>query len=70
MTRLFGSRELILGAATRRNLILAGVFADATDAVAGALAHKEGAVPLSTAALLTAPSVAAVAVGLAGVRGR
>ena len=51
MARLFGSREIVLGAATllargktRRNLILAGVGVDAADTVAAVLAGESGSV--------------------------
>ena len=47
MTRLFGSREIVLGAATllasgktRRNLVLAGIAVDAADAAAAWLAGE------------------------------
>jgi hypothetical protein len=67
MTRLFGSREIVLGAATllasgktRRNLVLA-------DAAAAWLAGEARAVDRTTAAMLTAPAVAAVCAGVAGV---
>jgi hypothetical protein len=74
MTRLFGSREIALGAATllasgatRRNLVLAGIGVDAADAAAAWLAGEARAVDRTTAALLTAPAVAAVVAGVAGI---
>lgn len=76
LTRLFGSREIVLGAATlatrgatRRNLVLAGVAVDAADAAAGVLAGREGSVSKATSGFLTAPAVGAVLAGLAGLRG-
>ena len=57
MARLFGSREIVLGAATllargktRRNLILAGIAVDAADAAAAVLAGEEGALDRSSQA--------------------
>jgi hypothetical protein len=74
MTRLFGSREIALGAATllasgktRRNLVLAGIAVDAADAAAAWLAGEARAVDRTTAALLTAPAVAAVVAGVVGI---
>jgi hypothetical protein len=73
MTRLFGSREIVLGAATllasgttRRNLVLAGIGVDIADAAAAWLAGEARAVDRTTAALLTAPAVAAVVAGVVG----
>ena len=74
MTRLFASREIVLGAATlltsgktRRNLVLAGIAVDAADAAAAWLAGEDRTVDRTTAALLTAPAVAAVVAGVVGV---
>lgn len=76
LTRLFGGREIALGAAvllargsTRRNLVLAGVAVDVADAAAGYLAGEDGSVDRVTAAMLAGPAVAAVVAGLAGLRG-
>jgi len=62
MTRLFASREIALGAATllasgktRRNLVLAGIGVG-----------EARTVDRTTAALLTAPAVAAVVAGVVG----
>ena len=75
MTRLFGSREIALGAATllasgrtRRNLVLAGIAVDAADAAAAWLAGESRAVDKTVMVGLAAPAVAAVAAGVAGVR--
>lgn len=75
LTRMFGSREIVLGAATllaggttRRNLVAAGVAVDAADAVAGLLAARDGYVSKPTGGFLTAPALAAVVVGVGGLR--
>lgn len=77
LARMFGAREIALGAVTllatgsaRRNLVLAGIGVDAADAVAGYLAGQEGYVSRTTSGMLTAPAVAAVVAGLAGLRSR
>ena len=77
MTRLFGSREIALGAATllargttRRNLVIAGIGVDAADAAAAWLAGETRAVDRPTTVALAAPAVAAVVAGVAGLRGR
>lgn len=76
MTRLFGSREVVLGAATllargttRRNLVLAGIAVDAADAAAAYLAGESGVLDRAGTASLAAPALAAVVAGAAGVRG-
>ena len=76
MTRLFGSREILLGAATlaargavRRNLVLAGVLVDAADAAAAYQSGQDGALDRSTTVSLTAPALAAVVAGVVGARG-
>lgn len=75
MTRLFGSRELVLGAATllargkvQRNLVIAGIAVDATDATAAYLAGASNSVDRTTMVSLAVPAVAATLAGLAGVR--
>ena len=77
LSRLFGSREIVLGAVTllatgttRRNLALTGMAVDAADGVAGLLAARDGAVSKPTGAYLTVPALAAVAAGAAALRGR
>lgn len=74
MSRMFGSRELVLGVLTlaakgktRRNLVLAGIAVDAADAAAGHLAAREGTVSQATGAFLTLPALGAVAAGVAGI---
>lgn len=75
MTQLFGSREIVLGAATllargrtRRNLVLAGIAVDAADAAAAWLAGEARAVDRRTTYALAAPAAAAVLAGVAGLR--
>lgn len=75
MTRLFGSREIVLGAATllargktRRNLIIAGIGVDAADVAAAWLAGEARAVDRLTTYALAGPAAAAVLAGVAGLR--
>ena len=75
LSRLFGSREIVLGLATlaasgktRRNLVLAGILVDAADAATGYLGVRDGYVSRTTGAALTGPAVGAVLAGLAGLR--
>lgn len=76
LSRMFGAREIAIGALTlaasgsaRRNLVLTGILVDASDAVAGYLAGRDGLVDQPTSAMLTAPAIGAVAAGVAGLRG-
>jgi hypothetical protein len=76
LSRMFGSREIALGAltlassgTTRRNLLLAGIAVDGADAVAGQLSGREGSVSRSTGTLLTLVALGAVGVGVMGVLG-
>lgn len=76
MTRLFGSREILLGAVTllakgraKRGLILAGVLIDAADAAAVFQATRDGIATKETAAALGGAATGAVFAGLAGARG-
>jgi len=75
MARLFGSREIALGAATllargstRRNLVLAGIAVDAADAAAAYLAGESRSVDRTTMLALAAPAAAAVLAGVSGLR--
>ncbi|MGZ4445219.1 MAG: DUF4267 domain-containing protein [Nocardioides sp.] len=75
MMRLFGAREVALGALTlavrgkgRRSLVLAGLAVDVADAVSGYLALQDRSVPKATAAGVTAPAIAAVGAGVKGLR--
>jgi hypothetical protein len=74
MSRMFGSREVALGALTlatrgtaQRTLVLTGVAVDAADAASGYLAGREGTVSKPTSAFLTAPAIGAVATGVIGL---
>jgi hypothetical protein len=76
LSRMFGSREIALGAvtllasgATRRNLVAAGVAVDAADAFAGVMAARDGYVTKPVGGFLTLPALAAVAAGVAGWKG-
>lgn len=75
MVRMFGTREVALGAVTlfargpaRRKLAAAGVAVDLTDAVSGVLAARDGSVSKPTGAYLSLPAVAAAAAGVGSVR--
>jgi hypothetical protein len=75
--RMFGAREIALGAITlaskgalRRNLVLAGMAVDGSDAVTGALGLKSKELPSVAGAMLVAGAVGAVGSSVAGlVRG-
>jgi len=76
LSRMFGSREIALGAltlassgSTRRNLVLVGIAVDGADAVAGHLAGREGSVSRTTSTFLTLPALGAVAAGIVGILG-
>jgi hypothetical protein len=73
--RLFGSREIALGAVTllargttRRNLILAGIGVDLADGATGVLGIQDRSVSPRTGAMLIAPAAGAVLAGFAGLR--
>ena len=75
VARLFGSREIALGAATllargstRRNLVLAGIGVDLADAATGVLGIRDKSVSVRTGAMLVGPAVGAVLSGVAGLR--
>lgn len=79
MMRMFGSREIALGALTlvsggktRSALTAVGIAVDGTDAFAGLDAGARGLVSPSTSRFLTAPALGAAAAGLLGLvlRGR
>ncbi|HET7683535.1 MAG TPA: hypothetical protein VFK34_07705 [Marmoricola sp.] len=74
MMRMFGSRELALGALTlmaprgaRKALVVLGMGVDAADAFAGQTAAQSGAVSQQDGMFLSAPAVAAVAAGALGL---
>lgn len=73
--RLFGSRDLALGAATllakgtaRRNLIAAGIAVDAADAGAAGLGLSEKSVKPVPAVLLAGAALIAVGQGFVALR--
>jgi hypothetical protein len=74
MSRMFGSREIALGAVTlfakgaaRRKLVALGIAVDGADAFAGYDAMRSGAVSESVGVGLTVPAVVAVAAGAIGL---
>lgn len=74
MTRMFGSREIALGAVTlvsrggtRRALTAVGIAVDGADAFAGYDAGDSGAVSPTTSKLLIAPAAGAVIAGIVGL---
>lgn|SRR5690348_1344940 len=76
MMRMFGSREIALGAVTlasrgraRSALTAVGIAVDGADAFAGLDAGTRGLVSPSTSKFLTAPALGAVAAGLLGLTG-
>lgn len=73
--RLFGSRDVALGAATllakgtaRRNLIVAGIAVDAADAGAAGLGFTDKSVKPVPAALLAGVALMAVGQGIVALR--
>lgn len=74
MARLFGSREVALGALTllakgnaRRRLIALGMAIDGADAYAGYDLARTGAVPQSSGVFLAGPALGAVMAGAIGL---
>ncbi len=74
MTRMFGAREIALGAITlvskgaaRRKLIALGIAVDGSDAYAGYDAMRTGAVDERTGMFLAGPAIAAMAAGAIGM---
>jgi hypothetical protein len=74
MSRLFGSREVALGALTliakgkaRRRLVALGMAVDGADAFAGYDAMRTGSVPQSVGVFLTGPALGAVLTGSVGL---
>jgi len=71
VTRLFGIREVALGAATlmsrgraQKGMIGLGILVDAADGATGYLAMQDGTVSRKTAMTLLGPAVGAVGAGL------
>ena len=76
MTRLFGPREVILGALTlaatgeaRRQLVQVGVAVDGADALNGLVSAASGKVSNPAGLLLTVVAAAAVATGVKELQG-
>jgi hypothetical protein len=74
LSRMFGSREIALGAITllakgtaRRRLIALGMAVDGADAFAGYDAMRSGSVSQSVGISLTVPAVGAVVAGAVGL---
>jgi hypothetical protein len=74
LSRMFGSREIALGAITllakgkaRRRLIALGIAVDGADAFAGYDAMKSGSVNQSVGVGLTVPALGAVVAGAIGL---
>jgi hypothetical protein len=74
MSRMFGSREIALGAITlfakgsaRRKLVALGIAVDGADAFAGYDAMRTGSVNQSVGVGLTLPAVGAVVAGAIGL---
>lgn len=74
MSRMFGSREIALGAITlfakggaRRRLIALGMAVDGADAFAAYDAMTSGSVDRQTGMFLTAPALGAVVTGAVGL---
>jgi hypothetical protein len=78
MSRLFGAREVAVGAVTlvakgdaRRKLAMVGVAVDAADATNGVLELQSKRVPVLAGAMMAGVASGAVAAGVLGlVRGR
>jgi hypothetical protein len=75
--RLFGSREVALGAATmlatgnsRRSLLLLGAGVDAADAAATVMAHRDKSLDIVRTAAFSAVALGAVVQGLSGLRNK
>lgn len=73
--RLFGSRDVALGAATllakgtaRRNLVVAGIAVDAADAAAAAIGAKDKSLRSVPAAMLAGVALLAVGQGVVSLR--
>ena len=77
LARMFGSREIAIGALTllaspehRPTLVTAGIAIDVADAVAGALGIRSKAFSTPAGVVLTGAAVGAVVAGVAGLRQR
>lgn len=77
MTRLFGVREIAVGAMTlnapddaRTPMVGLGIAVDGSDAFAGLAATRSGAISKPAGILLTGAALGAVAAGAAALAGR
>jgi hypothetical protein len=77
MTRLFGAREIAVGALTltapesaRTSMVGLGMAVDGSDAIAGFAAARSGAVSKPVGVLLTGGALAAVAAGASSFANR
>jgi hypothetical protein len=75
VARLFGSREIALGALTllargkaRRHVLLAGIAVDVADAAAGALGVRDRSISARAGATMIGPALGAVVTGVRGLR--
>lgn len=75
VTRLFGVREVALGAATllttgtaRRNLVLVGIAVDLADATVAVLGIRDRSVPSRAGIALLGPAAGAVLSGVRSLR--
>ncbi len=75
LARLFGSRELALGALTlastgaaRQRFVTAGIAVDGADVLTGLASTASGAVPKRTGLLLAVAAAGAVAAGVIGLK--
>ncbi len=74
VTRLFGSRELALGAITmvssgaaRKRLVTVGIAVDGADTFSGLAAAASGVLPRTAGLLFAAAAAGAVAAGVVGL---
>jgi hypothetical protein len=75
MGRLFGVRDVVLGAGaqvstgdSQRLWLQLGLVCDATDAAAGLIAGRNGEIPKLTTVLVTAPALLGIALGAAALQ--
>lgn len=73
--RLFGVRDVVLGAGTQlstgdsqRLWLALGMVCDAADAAAGLIAGRNGEIPRLTTVMVTAPALLGIALGAASLQ--
>jgi hypothetical protein len=76
LARLFGIRDIALAAGVlqtsgeaRKVWLRIGIACDVADAAAGLLGGRAGYLPKLTTAMVTAPALAGIALGVAALRG-